>query len=175
MLSTAEKLATASRLKEEANALVQAKEYKKACSIYRRIFAYTNGLVAKEDGLSQYAESRDILTKTEELEITKLKVVAYTNLALCYLRQDENEKAYEAALKALELDPVNVKALFRKGCACIQLRRWDQAKEALLRALEIEPGNSSVKNEIANLKSEHGKWMEEQRTKEKLIFGGKLL
>jgi tetratricopeptide (TPR) repeat protein len=175
MFTNAAKLAEATRLKEEGNALVQQKEFRKACKSYRRVFAYANGLVGKDGSMAQYAKDNDLLSATEEKQLNDLKVSTYTNLALCYIRLAEPVKATEAATHALEIDPNNVKALFRQGSASIQLCRWDRAKESLLQALKLDPENSAVKAEIGALKVAHGKWLQEQAAKQKALFGGKLL
>ena len=43
--------------------------------------------------------------------------VSYTNLALCYIRINQPEKAKQDCTKALSLEKDNVKALFRRAQA----------------------------------------------------------
>ena len=175
MLTNAQKIAESLRLKEEGNAFVQLKEYKKACKTYRRVFAYTNGMVGKGDAFAQYAQSDAILSDTENKQLKDVKLSTYLNLAHCYLKLGELVKAYEAAEEALHIDSNNVKALYRLGSACIGLKRWDKAKESLVQALKLEPDNGAVKAEMNALKTAFGKWTEEQKAKEKALFAGKLL
>jgi peptidylprolyl isomerase len=175
MSSNSQKIAEAVRLKEQGNKFVAAAEYKQACKTYRRVFAYINGLLTKGDHMAQYAQEAALLNDEESTTIEDLRVSTYTNLALCYLKLAEPEKAFDAASQALAVQPNSVKALYRLASASIALRRWDKAKEALRRALAIEPSNAALKSEVLALKAAIEKWEEEQREKSKVLFGGKLL
>jgi len=176
MLGVGEKLREATRLKEEGNGLVQQKEYRKACKVYRRVFAYTNGLISKEDqAMAQYTAEKDLVSAVDMKNINELKAATYTNLALCYIRLAEFDRAAECASKALEVDPDNVKALVRFGTAATELRQWEKSKDAFVRALKLDPNNAAVKAEVMAWKTKYGKWQEEQSQREKQLFGGKFL
>ena len=53
------------------------------------------------------------------------------NLAHCYIKLEQYEYAIKYASQALEKDPKNVKALYRKGVAYTKMNELDKAKECL--------------------------------------------
>jgi tetratricopeptide (TPR) repeat protein len=176
MQSAKQKIDEGVRLKEEGNKYVQAKEYRKACSCYRRVFAFANGLISKDNQeMAKFTSPGDLLSAEDDQKLKDLKVSTYANLALCYLRLKEPQKSLDCAQKALTIDGSNVKALLRVGSASTELRLWEKAKDALLKALQLESENQTVKSELLVWKSAYGKWLEEQQRKEKELFGGKLL
>ena len=175
MLTNAQKLEEAARLKDEGNKFVSKQEYKQACRMYRRVFAYTNGLLSKGDQMAQYSGKDTLLSEAEAKTARDIKLATYLNLALCYLKLEMPEKALEVASQALTIDPKNVKALFRVGSAAIALKLWDRAERCLAEALKIDPNNIGIRNELKLLKEARQAWEKEQKSKEKAMFGGKLL
>ena len=67
------------------------------------------------------------------------------------------------ATRALEADPSNVKALFRRGKARALLDELDAAKADMLEAAKREPQNRDVRRELAALKARMG--AQDQRDK----------
>jgi len=176
LMTNKDKIEQGLRYKEEGNALVKNGEFKKACRSYRRVFGCVNGLLSKDNQeMAKFVTDGSFLTELESKQVKDLKVTVYTNLALCYLKMQEFEKALDCAEKALEIDSDNLKGLLRKGIACNELKLWERGKEALMKALKIDPNNASVKNELITWKAGYAKWAEEQKQKEKSVFGGKLL
>ena len=66
---------------------------------------------------------------------------AYLNLGHALLGVDRIEEGYEAALKAIELQPNNSKAHSNVTHALFQMGRYDEAEESVKRALELKPKN----------------------------------
>jgi len=62
-----------------------------------------------------------------------LKMASFSNLAMCHLRLGNTERARDCCTKALNIDPTNVKALFRRGKCHSQLGGLDEAKADLER------------------------------------------
>ncbi|CAI9561175.1 unnamed protein product [Staurois parvus] len=93
------------------------------------------------------------LGKSEEerrqLETARLPV--NLNLALTYLRLERPRNSLEWGEKALAIDNKNVKALFRCGQACLELKEYEKARTFLLRAQKLEPFNSEINGELKRL------------------------
>jgi tetratricopeptide (TPR) repeat protein len=173
-LTCAQKIEQAMLFKEEGNKFVKDGDYKKACKTYRRVFAYVNGLISK-DNAEMAKFTTDLVTPMEDEKIKELKATTYSNLALCYLRLKEYPRALEAAEKAIDIDNKNIKAHHRAGIALTEMKLWERAKEQLMAALKLEPENVAIKNEILTWKNSYAKWCDEQKQKEKNAFGGKFL
>jgi len=82
------------------------------------------------------------------------------------LKLQDNFEARAAATKALELDPQNEKALFRRGQALIGLGEPQLASKDFAECLKIDPNNSAAKSQQAAC----NKILKEQLQKEKKIY-----
>jgi len=103
---------------------------------------------------------------TEKVEGKKLKVPCYLNIAVSSAQLNDHKAVIENCNKALETEAMNVKALFRRGTAYIELKEHDLALTDLKLALEVDPGNNAIKNAIAVV----NKCLSEQEKKDKLIY-----
>ena len=70
-------------------------------------------------------------------------VSVHLNLALCYLKFNpvNSFEARSSAQSALEIEPNNVKGLFRKGQALQAMGECNEAILAFQQVVEIEPEN----------------------------------
>ncbi|KAJ6380745.1 hypothetical protein OIU77_029612 [Salix suchowensis] len=71
-----------------------------------------------------------------------LRLSCHLNNAACKLRSGES----------LELDPLNVKALFRRSQAYLKTSELEKAEADIKKALAIDPNNREVKLEYMELK-----------------------
>ncbi|KAJ3112466.1 cytochrome P450 monooxygenase 9 [Physocladia obscura] len=76
-------------------------------------------------------------TPAELAEISALKVSLNANLAASLLKTKDLNDAIDACDRVLEIDAVNVKALFRKGQAYAGLSAFEKAEETFKAALEV--------------------------------------
>lgn len=137
-LNTPEKIEAAGKKKEEGNALFKAGKYERASKRYEKAIKYI-----------EYDSS----FSDEEKQKTKvLKVTCNLNNAACKLKLKDYKQAEKLCTKVLELDSRNVKALYRRAQAYIQLVDLDLAEMDIKKALEIEPDNRDVKIEYKILK-----------------------
>mmetsp|Transcript_107612 Transcript_107612/g.321832 ORF Transcript_107612/g.321832 Transcript_107612/m.321832 type:complete len:455 (-) Transcript_107612:25-1389(-) len=95
----------------------------------------------------------------EELtaEAQRLMVALFNNSAQALLQCPEvdgasTEMAADMANRALELEPSNIKALFRRGSAYANSEKWYLARRDFQHILELEPGHTAAQEELAKIK-----------------------
>ena len=85
----------------------------------------------------------------QKQEINQLKVVCNNNLAAVLLKKGGNpEKIVKYCSAAIEIEPDNSKALFRRGKAYLLLENLDKAHPDLKRAAELAPDDAGIKKEL---------------------------
>ncbi|XP_050144355.1 70 kDa peptidyl-prolyl isomerase-like [Malus sylvestris] len=137
-MNTQEKIESAGKKKEEGNALFKAGKYERASKRYEKAVR-----------LIEY----DSTFSDEEKQLAKaLKITCNLNDAACKLKLKDYKQAEKLCTKVLDLDSRNVKALYRRAQAYIQLVDLDLAELDIKKALEIDPDNRDVKQEYKVLK-----------------------
>lgn len=134
--------------KEEGNAAFKAGDYTRAVRSYRK------GTTV----LKPFNKSN-----TGDDQVKSLLVTLQTNLSMVCYKQDKHKMSRDVASKALEIDPANVKALYRRAVALRKLGDAESARADLRDALKAEPNNRAVRAELAGIKKE----VEASRAKEK--------
>jgi len=66
-------------------------------------------------------------------------------MATCYIRQEKWEKTVYATSKALALAPKNLKALYRRGQAYLELGRNQLAARDIDLALDLKPEDAVIR------------------------------
>jgi Flp pilus assembly protein TadD len=56
---------------------------------------------------------------------------------------------------ALEMDPDNVKAIYRRGCAYILAGRFEDAETDALEALRLSPGAAEIRRLLTAARARH--------------------
>lgn len=117
-LTAEEKIQSLDRLKCEGNELFVAGRFELAFQKYCEALTRLDSLIlAEKPGEPEY------------LALDKKKVVFYTNIAECKLKNGDFYAAVEACDEALKRDPKNVKALFRRGKAHSGAWNFDLARK----------------------------------------------
>ncbi|KAL3329394.1 hypothetical protein AABB24_036472 [Solanum stoloniferum] len=137
-MSTQEKIDAAGKKKEEGNVLFKAGKYVRASKRYEKAVSFI-----------EYDSS---FSDEEKQQVKLLKVSCNLNNAACKLKLKEYKEAAKLCSKVLEIDSKNVKALYRRAQAYIQLFDLDLAELDIKKALEIDPDNRDVKLEYKVLK-----------------------
>ncbi|KAK7359341.1 hypothetical protein VNO77_01296 [Canavalia gladiata] len=137
-LNTQEKIEAAGKKKEEGNALFKAGKYERASKRYEKAI--------------RFIEYDSSFSDEEKQQTKVLKITCNLNNAACKLKLKDYKQAEKLCTKVLELDSRNVKALYRRAQAYIQLVDLDLAEMDIKKALEIEPDNRDVKIEYRILK-----------------------
>lgn len=91
--------------------------------------------------------ARNELTTLRE-KLLAIKSQLYSNLSLLQLKSKSYDMAVINCSKCLSIDSNNVKALFRRGQARMNLKDYDEAIGDFNRALELEPDNVEVKSNL---------------------------
>ncbi|MFS7989035.1 putative peptidylprolyl isomerase [Helianthus anomalus] len=137
-LTTQEKIEASLRKKEEGNTLFKKQKYERASKRYEKALSF----IEYDSAFSDDEKQRSKL----------LKVSCNLNNAACKLKLSDYKQAVKLCTKVLDADSKNVKALYRRAQACIQLVDLDLAEMDIKKALEIDPDNRDVKLEYKLLR-----------------------
>ncbi|KAK6255273.1 hypothetical protein SCA6_016578 [Theobroma cacao] len=137
-MNTQEKIEAAGKKKEEGNALYKAGKYERASKRYEKAV--------------KFIEYDSSFSDEEKQQTKLLKITCNLNNAACKLKLKDYKEAEKLCTKVLELDNKNVKALYRRAQAYIQIVDLDLAEVDIKKALEIDPDNRDVKLEYRVLK-----------------------
>ncbi|XP_066330976.1 70 kDa peptidyl-prolyl isomerase-like [Miscanthus floridulus] len=137
-LNNEEKIEAASKKKEEGNALFKLGKYARASKRYEKA--------------AKHIEYESSFSEDEKKQSKQLKISCNLNNAACKLKLKDYKEAVKLCTKVLELDSQNVKALYRRVQAYIQLADLELAEADIKKALEIDPNNRDVKLEYKTVK-----------------------
>ncbi|XP_059191853.1 peptidyl-prolyl cis-trans isomerase FKBP4 [Centropristis striata] len=151
-MNTVEKLQQSGIVKEKGTQYFKEGKYKQASVQYKRIVSW----LEHESGLSE----------EDEKCAKALRLAAYLNLAMCFLKLQEPNQALENCDKALELDASNEKALFRRGEALFGMKEFDKARDDFQQVVQLYPANKAAKSQVGLCQ----KRIKEQREKDKRIY-----
>lgn len=143
-MTCADKLQYACGHRDKGSQLFSAKNYRWAFRHFSWSYKYVISL--EHDNVPG-----DVATQLE-LDIQGLKLKCLLNLAACQLQNYSYDHAVENCTHALEIDPNNVKALYRRGTALIQLQEYERAKCDLEQAKSLDPKNPSIDKQLEILK-----------------------
>lgn len=150
MSDETERLLAVEQLKATGNDFFKQKLYAPAAA------SYTDALLA----LGPHVASSGGGPETDSDAGAALRVSCLLNRAACRLKVREFPGAAEDCSQVLAGDPDNVKALFRRGQALVELQRLEEAKVDLLRAAKLAPKDQGIRQHYegvkAALKSESG-------------------
>ncbi|KAH9738758.1 peptidyl-prolyl cis-trans isomerase FKBP65 [Citrus sinensis] len=99
-----------------------------------------------------------------------LRLSCYLNNAACKLKLEDYSEASSLCTKVLELEPLNVKALFRRSQAYLKTSELEKDEADIKRALTIDPNNRDVKLVYMELKENQREYAKYQAE----IFGSML-
>ncbi|KAK1426360.1 hypothetical protein QVD17_15031 [Tagetes erecta] len=137
-LNTLEKIEASGRKKEEGNILFKKQKYERASKRYEKALSFI--------------EYDSAFSEDEKQQANVLKISCNLNNAACKLKLRDYKHVVKLCTKVLDADSKNVKALYRRVQAYIQLVDLDLAEMDIKKALEIDPDNRDVKLEYKLLR-----------------------
>jgi tetratricopeptide (TPR) repeat protein len=123
-------------VKKEGNEFFKKGEYSKAIESYEKLERYMGLLLKGERHLSD-----------------PIRVVAESNMAICYIKLGQYSLAEEHCEKALAIDSKNIKALYRRAVARMEQGKYIESNKDLLTILEYDPSNTAAHQMLRRLKS----------------------
>lgn len=110
-----------------------------------------------EGAISLYDDALNVLNTIEEApeEIQERKqqavVLCMNNKAACHLKLQNNTQVVQICSEVLHLEPDNIKALYRRGTASMNLGDLEQAEKDLTTALQLCPEDAVIKKLLEDL------------------------
>lgn len=99
----------------------------------------------------------------EETEAINMKVALLGNRALAYLKLEEYRDCVEDCSEALRFDPVNHKAILRRGFAYARQKRWARAARDLTQAVTNDPKDKKASAELQMVQRKLAEHLKEDR------------
>ncbi|KAF3612885.1 putative peptidyl-prolyl cis-trans isomerase FKBP62-like isoform 2, partial [Capsicum annuum] len=137
-MNNQEKIEAAVEKKEEENALFKVGKYLRASRRY--------------ETAAKYIEYDTDFSEEEKKQRKTLKISCNLNNAACKLKLKDYKQAKKLRTKLLETGSTNVKALYWRAQAYMNMAVLDLAECDIKKALEIDPNNRDVKFEYKILK-----------------------
>jgi tetratricopeptide (TPR) repeat protein len=151
-------LLKAASLKELGNAHFGKKELDDAARCYRKGTVNLKKLNKNNQG---------------DVQVKALLVSMQTNLSMVLYKQDKYRMSCDVAGKALEVDPDNVKALYRRAVAYRKTGDYDGAIADLRHAAKLDPKNAAVRKDFVAAKKELEASKKSQRASLQKAFDSK--
>ena len=98
------------------------------------------------------ASSKAAIEKADTSRLQPIALSCVLNVGVCKLKMSDWQEAIDSCLEALEIDPSNTKALYRKAQGWLGLKEYDQALADLKNAQEIAPGDKAIQAELLKVK-----------------------
>lgn len=152
-MNNEEKIEAAGKKKEEGNALFKAGKYVRASKRYEKA--------------AKFIDYDSSFSEDEKKQAKALKITCNLNDAACKLKLKEFKQAEKLCTKVLELESSNVKALYRRAQAYMNMADMDLAEYDIKKALELDPNNREVKLGYKALKEK----VKEYNKKDAKLYG----
>ncbi|KRZ50427.1 Adenylosuccinate lyase [Trichinella nativa] len=156
-MSDAEMLEHAENLKEKGSAFLKDGKVKMAIHKYNLV----------KNMLEQNTAVEEDALKEKRMNLIK---AVFLNLALAYLKEDDNLQALHSCNKVLTHDPSNVKALYRRGQAHQNRRDYEDAMADFEKVISLEPKNAAALANIAFCK----KQLQNERQRQRNLYANML-
>lgn len=146
------------KVKGIGNDLFKKGECAKALRKYKKAIKYLEHV--------NTATEENTISDDMNAEFTKIFISLYLNSAACKLKINDGKSAFEDCQEVLNLDPKNVKAMYRQSQACCEMKDFDQAKNILTETLKLDPENKAVAGDLNRVK----KNIADKKQKEKAMY-----
>ena len=124
----AEKIAAAQLFRDEGNSAFRSRKFDEALTAYKRAIVYLDYTVSEVDAENELADTE--------------RCKCYLNMAACTLEDEKLSSSINYCRLALQLDPNNSKAFYRRGLAHLRRGDLEEAQTDLYKAMKLI-GNES--------------------------------
>lgn len=147
-MTSTELLEEANKKKESGNRYFKEKNYEQAAKLYKRALKL----------LETWEHSEEDAQACKELLIA-----LGNNVGNVQFRLKQYTEARQSSLEVLQLDPRNVKAMYRMGQLGLEQNDFAEALEFLQKAAVIEPKDAKVRQLIKDVKKKKQQVKQEQK------------
>ncbi|VDO19476.1 unnamed protein product [Heligmosomoides polygyrus] len=155
-MSAEKKIEEATKAKERGTMFLKQDKLKLAWFKYKRV-----------EDILEYEKSMEPEQKKQRDDVL---LAAYLNLALTASKMGENLDCIKYCDKALELSPLNVKALYRKAGARTAMSDFEEAKQIYEKIMEIDPLNKAAAQQILVVRQMMKEQLERDKRRYKNLF-----
>ncbi|XP_028407001.1 peptidyl-prolyl cis-trans isomerase FKBP8-like [Dendronephthya gigantea] len=138
--------------RERGNYLFRRDEYSLAVHSYTRALKYLGASTSEP--------------------IVELKIKCWNNISASHLKVKEYADAKKACDSVLEVDPDNVKALFRKGKVLYAQGEYEESVELLRKANTLDPDNRLIRKELYIVRQKFDDSREKERSMYQRMVSG---
>ena len=153
-----ERVETASRMKASGSERFRLGDVRAAAVLYSKALKLIIPISSLPDALET---------------VKTLRIVLLLNLAACQLKLEQYGNARENCTKVLELEPDNVKALYRRAQALSSSKDFDRARTDFLRAKQLEPNNRIIVEQLQSMEARAREQNTRFKDALKSMFSGK--
>ncbi len=141
-LTDQDRLDLAQKHKDSGSNLFKEKRYRGASVRYSKAIKYLApaGIGSSESKLSE--------------EISKLGALCMLNLAACQLQLNLPNHVVTNCSRVLQIEPTNVKGLYRRAKALLDMKDFEEARADLKKATELDPSNQAIISLTRSLESQ---------------------
>ncbi|XP_077989023.1 peptidyl-prolyl cis-trans isomerase FKBP8-like [Glandiceps talaboti] len=158
VIDSTERLQLGNKKRERGNELYLRGDYSSAINSYTKAL---NILEAEEGGSN----------KEEYKDIEEAKLKCHNNLAACQLKVEAYDAALMSCNSVLNVEPDNVKALFRKAKVLACKGEIEEAVADMRKAIKLEPSNKVIHQELSKLVVKHKEQMSSTKDMYKKMVG----
>jgi len=137
-------LSTIKHFKEQGVALYREKDIVNSFHAFSRALKLAIPVEVKYNQEAASPNAQEVCQS--KTEILGLIASLYNNLSACHLEQKNFSQVVELCDQAMKRTPNDVKAIFRKSSALIELHNYAAASEFLVRGLQLDPNNKALQN-----------------------------
>jgi tetratricopeptide (TPR) repeat protein len=138
-MTTMEKVAECQAFNALGNAFFEEGQYGRAALKYYRTLVYVEYVFPDTD--------------EEDRLLEHVKFIANLNSAACKLKTRQYDEVKQHCTHALEFEPTNTKAYYRRACLHRIKDDFENAKVDIKKALELSPNDFEVRREYCRLRS----------------------
>lgn len=167
-LTIDDKIERAFILKSEGNDYFKANDLQSAIRKYHNALLYVKGLASRRGTLEALGADCSVseineVTEERKAKIEELEFLCYNNLAASLLKKQKYERVIDYANKALELQPENTKALFRRGTAHMHIQDYLAAEKDFKKVLQVDPTEKATQRYMQQIEVYKEKELQKQK------------